>query len=144
MYVIGILNITGSNSTTISTFLKRAELSRRGSEVTVTCEFADEYPEASCVLVYRKYNNPHLTVKEYGRSTGFPVTEFFSNIATYTFAVFGKSDKKIEKEPVIWLKNEGHVTYPPPRTCKNHYPSAVSTFIFSTELEAEKSFSTIN
>ena len=126
MYVIGIHNVTGSNSTTNSTFLKKAELSRRGSEVTVTCEFADEYPEASCVLVYRKYNNPHLMVKEYGRSTEFPVTEFFNNIETYTFAVFGKSDKKIEKKPVIVLKNEEHVTYPPPRTCKNLYPSTVS------------------
>ena len=120
-------NITGSNSTTVSIFLKRAELSKRGSQVTVRCEFADEYPEASCVLVYRKYNHLHLTLKEYSHSTKFPVAEFFNDIETYTFAVFGKNDKKIEKEPVILLKNEEHVSYPPPQTCKNHYPLAVSS-----------------
>ena len=109
----------GSNSTTISTFLKRAELYRRGSQVTLRCEFADEYPEASCVLIYRHYNNLRLTVKEYRHSTEFPVTVFFNDLETYTFAVFGKNDNKIEKEPVILLKNEERVSYPPPQTCKN-------------------------
>ena len=108
-------------TTTISTFLKRAELSRRGSEVTVTCEFADEYPEASCVLVYRKYSNPHLTVKEYRRSTEFPVTLSVNDSEMYTFAVFGKNGEDgIEPEPVIILKNKSHVTYPhvQTQTCK--------------------------
>ena len=122
MYVIGIHNIAGFNSTTTSTFLKRAELSRKGSQVTLRCEFADKYPGASCVLVYRKYNNPHLTVKEYSRSTEFPIP--VKDTENYTFAVFGKNGKKIEKEPVTLLKKEEHVTYPP-RTCKNLYPSAV-------------------
>ena len=49
----------------------------------------------------------------------FPVTVFVNGLETYTFAVFGKNDKKIEKEPVILLKNEEHVSYPPPQTCKN-------------------------
>ena len=106
-------------TTTISTFLKRAELYRRGSQVTVRCEFADEYPEASCVLVYRHYNNLRLTVKEYRRSTEFPVTVSINDTEMYTFAVFGKNGEGgIEPEPVIILKNKSHMTYPQPQTCK--------------------------
>lgn len=105
-----------------STFLKTAELSKRGSEVTVRCEFADDYPEASCILVYRKYNNPYLTVNEL---TMFPVTISINKSEHYTFAVFGKNGVEgIEEEPVITLRNgESHVTYPilissPPVICK--------------------------
>ena len=85
-------NDTASRSTTISTFLPRAELSVNGLEVTIRCEFADEFPEASCVLVYRKYNDPYLTVKEYTRSTGFPVTVSVDNPERYTFAVLERME----------------------------------------------------
>ena len=100
-----------------STFLKTAELSISGSSVTIRCEFADEYPQASCVLVYRKYDNLILLVNE---STVSPFTIFIDDIhpENYTFAVFGKNSKNIEKEPVIVLKNEKHATYPPSETCK--------------------------
>ena len=126
MYVMRIHNITGFNSTTISAFLTRAELLRKGSQVTLRCEFADEYPDASCVLVYREYNNLYLILKEYGRSTEFPVTIPVKDAEKYTFAVFGKNGKKIENVPVLLLKKEEHITYPP-QTCKNLYPSAVSS-----------------
>ena len=83
-----------------------------GSEVTMSCEFADEYPEASCVLVYRECN---LTVKEYKRSIEFPVTVSVENSQKYTFAVFGKNGSDIiEPEPVITLKNKSYAVYPSP------------------------------
>ena len=99
-----------------STFLKTAELSISGSSVTIRCEFADEYPDASCVLVYRKYDNPTLLLNE----SIVPFTIFIDdiNLENYTFAVFGKNSRNIEKEPVIVLKNEQHATYPPSETCK--------------------------
>ena len=100
-----------------SRFITRAELFSRGSEVTITCEFTDDYPEASCVLVYREYNDPYLTVEEYDRSTEFPVTIFVSSGQPYTFAVFGKNRMNgIEAEPVITLKEEGHAAYMSPAT----------------------------
>ena len=111
------LNDTDSiaRSTTISKFLSRAELSINGSEVTIRCEFTYDYPEASCVLVYREYDDPYLTVEEYNRSTEFPVTISVDNTEKYTFAVFGKNRMDgIEVEPMITLKNESHGIYPPP------------------------------
>ena len=102
-----------SRPTFISKFLPRAELSVNRSEVTIRCEFTDDYPEASCVLVYREYNDPYLTVEEYNRSTEFPVTISVDNTERYTFAVFGRNGVDgIEVEPVIKLKNESHVEYP--------------------------------
>ena len=104
-----------------SKFLKRAELSRRASEITIRCEFADEYPEASCILVYRKYNDSYLTVNNYAHSTVFPVTISVEDSENYTFAVFGKSNNKTENDPVILLKKEERITYPPPpQTCKSN------------------------
>ena len=111
-YILCILNID-LGTTVTSKFLKRAELSVNGSEVTIRCEFTDDYPEASCVLVYREYNDPYLTVEEYDRSTEFPVTISVDNTERYTFAVFGKNGiDGFEEEPVITLKNESHVEYP--------------------------------
>ena len=104
-----------------SKFLKRAELSRRASEITITCEFADEYPEASCILVYRKYNDSQLRVENYVHSTVFPVHITVNDSENYTFAVFGKNSNKTENEPVILLKNEERMAYPqPPQTCKHN------------------------
>ena len=103
---------------TTSAFLTRAEISRRGSEVTITCEFANDYPEASCVLVYREYNDPYLTVEEYNRSTEFPVTISVDNPEKYTFVVFGKNGEEGKvPEPVILL-NKSHTTFPQPETCE--------------------------
>ena len=99
----------------VSIFLKRAELSRDGSEVTIRCEFADEYPEASCVLIYREYNKTKLTVIEYEHSTVFPVSENVPNSERYTFAVFGKNGvEKVEEEPVLTLREETYMTYQSP------------------------------
>ena len=96
--------ITDTNSTEDSEFLTRAELSITGSEVTIRCEFTDDYPEASCVLVCREYNDPYLTVEEYDRSTEFPVTRMLSvdNSEKYTCALFGKNGtSEIDEKPVV-------------------------------------------
>ena len=97
-------NTIDSWPTNIFTFLTAANLSINGSSIIIRCEFANEYPEASCVLVYRRYNDPYLTVKEYDRSTEFPITLPVNDSEKYTFAVFGKNTvDRIEAEPVIKL-----------------------------------------
>ena len=70
----------------------------------VKCQFAEGYPEASCVLVYREYNNHSLTVIEYSQSTEFPITISIDKSGQYTFAVFGKNGiEEIDQEPVICM-----------------------------------------
>ena len=98
-----------------STFLKRAEILKKGSEVTITCEFADGYQEASCVLVYHEYDKPNLTVKVFNDSFyDFPVTITVDDPDKYTFSLFGKNGASaIEQEPVIRIKRENHAIYPP-------------------------------
>ena len=81
-------------------------LSSNESAINVTCEFTDEHPKASCVLVYKEYNKPNLTVIEYEKSTKFPVPISVDNPRKYTFAVFGKTDR-IQAEPVkTWKPTE--------------------------------------
>ena len=125
-------NTTDSRPTNIFSFLKAADLSIHGSSITIRCEFADEYPEASCVLVYRRYSDPYLTVKEYDSSTEFPITIPVNDTEKYTFAVFGKNpEDRIEVEPVIKLMyppssmilpmtspmTPPPTSLPPPKTC---------------------------
>ena len=120
-------NTTDSRPINIFTFLKAADLSINGSSITIRCEFADEYPEASCVLVYRRYSDPYLTVKEYDSSTEFPITIPVNDTEKYTFAVFGKNGVDgIEAEPVIKLMYPpssmispptAMPSLPPPETC---------------------------
>ena len=102
-----------------SKILTRTELFISGSEIIIRCEFADKYPDASCVLVYKEHNDPYLTVKEYTHIlTEFPVTVPVENPEKYTFAVFGRNGiDEIEVEPVIILRTEDHVTFPEPEAC---------------------------
>ena len=52
-------------------------------------------------------------MKEYTRSTEFPVTLSVENSQKHTFAVFGKNGlDRIESEPVITVKNKSHAGYP--------------------------------
>ena len=75
-----------------------ASIFHNGSEVFVTCELPADYPEASCVLVYREYGNTTLGVRVYNGNTTFPITITGEN---YTFAVFGRrSDSHIDRIPV--------------------------------------------
>ena len=114
--MINIFKNTDSkfNAATTSTFLTRAELSRDGSKVTIRCEIAVKYPEASCVLIYREYNKTMLTVREYNHSTVFPVSETVDSSKNYTFAVFGKNSKEaIDKKPLKVVKSEAFLMKPP-------------------------------
>ena len=90
-------------------FLKEAELSNNGTKVTIRCVFADDYPEASCVLIYRKYNETPLTVVEYNHTTSFPVSETVecSDSERCTYSLFGKNgDDGIDREPVIRINGD--------------------------------------
>ena len=87
-------------------YLCGATTSQNGSQVFITCQFSNVYPESSCVLVYREYGNTTLTVIEYPHSTEFPVKVTVDNPERYTFAVFGKNDDVIDEESVIAVKLE--------------------------------------
>ena len=87
-----------------SKFLKRASISHDGSEVTVDCAVAAGYPEASCVLVYREYDNPTLTVAEFPLSL-LPITLNINRPEDYTFSIFGKNGvTEIEEKPASIVK----------------------------------------
>ena len=98
-----------------SEFLTSVTISQNGSQVFITCQFTNVYPESSCVLVYREYDKTTLTVIEYPHSTEFPVNVTVDNPERYTFAVFGKNGTDIESEPVITVKLEAIKTPPTPR-----------------------------
>ena len=69
--------------------------------VKVFCDFEDDVEEASCVLVYRKYDSEKLMMKEYPQNFMFPATVTVSNPINYTFAVFGKRGDEIEERPFM-------------------------------------------
>ena len=112
-YITSVFANTEKGEDMNSTFLKRAEISKNGSEVTITCEFADGYQEASCVLIYHEYDRPNLTVKVFNNSFyEFPVTITVEDPDKYTFSLFGKNGTSaIEQEPVIRIKMENHAFY---------------------------------
>ena len=89
-----------------SQLLKDADItSELGSTIVIDCEFSEVYPEASCVLVYREYGSPLLTVVELSQLINFPVSITVDNPENYTFALFGKdSTTGTEEEPVICIK----------------------------------------
>ena len=96
---------TDSKSITSSIFLESASISLSGSsEVTVDCTVAADYPEASCVLVYRKYDNPMLTITDFPQSI-LPIKLNVDTPESYTFAVFGENGVNgIEEEPAFIVK----------------------------------------
>ena len=89
-----------------SQLLKDADItSELGSTIVIDCEFSEVYPEASCVLVYREYGSPLLTVVELSQLINFPVSITVDNPENYTYALFGKDSKTgMEEEPVICVK----------------------------------------
>lgn len=96
--------------------LKRANITHRGSTIFIECEFTEKYPQASCVLVYREYDNALLTVVEFPHVLDFPVSVTVDDSHNYTFALFGKDEKTgIERDPVtIFMYSEaiGNKTLP--------------------------------
>ncbi|CAI8007193.1 hypothetical protein GBAR_LOCUS5098 [Geodia barretti] len=89
-----------------SQLLKDADItSELGSTTVIDCEFSEVYPEASCVLVYREYGSPLLTVVELSQLINFPVSITVDNPENYTYALFGKdSTTGTEEEPVICIR----------------------------------------
>ena len=93
-----------------SKFLKNASISQDGSNVTVYCELVDNYPTASCVLVYREYSNTTLNVEVF--TSSFPESGIINGSViiddpgkNYTFAVFGRnSSTDIDIEPLTSIR----------------------------------------
>ena len=97
---------TDTTATKPSLLLKSASISRNGSSaIVVDCEFSETYPQASCVLVYREYDSPLLTVVELFPFNSFPVSITVDTLENYTFALFGKGEEVgMEEEPMIYMK----------------------------------------
>ena len=80
----------------------------------VDCTFAAVYLEASCVLVYREYDNPILNViTYYKQNTSFPVSITIDNPEgkIYTFAIFGRDGStNIDRIPLTSTRVEFETT----------------------------------
>ena len=88
-----------------SQLLSNASITLSDSGIAVDCEFAEGNPQSSCVLVYREYDSPLLTVVELPQLIEFPVSITVSDPENYTFALFGRdSQLGIEEEPVACVK----------------------------------------
>ena len=88
-----------------SQLLSNANISLSDSGIAVDCEFAEGSPQSSCVLVYREYDSPLLTVVELPRLIEFPVSITVSDPEYYTFALFGRdSQLGMEEKPSACVK----------------------------------------
>ena len=71
----------------------------------IDCEFSEVAQEASCVLVYREYDSPLLTVVDIPHLLHLPVSLTVDSPENYTFALFGKHPVTgMEEHPVVTLK----------------------------------------
>ena len=85
--------------------LSNASVSLSSSGIVVDCEFPESNSQSSCVLVYREYDSPLLTVADIPQLVDFPVSITASDLENYTFALFGKdSELGMEEEPVVSVK----------------------------------------
>ena len=89
-----------------SQMLKSGNISRSGPTVVIDCQFSEVSPQAaSCVLVYREYGTPLLTVVDMPHLLHFPVSLAVDSPENYTFALFGKHPVTgMEEQPIITLK----------------------------------------
>ena len=132
------LSVETPNTAITSEFIKSASISISGSSVQITCEFSDDYPAASCVLVYREYGNTTLVVEEYTRNNKPPENIVLDNPnGSYTFAIFGKNGNvRFDPEPVatkryMHMATGATTTEEPSQTIP--HPSS-KFFIFSWDL----------
>ena len=72
----------------------------------IDCHISETAPlGTSCILVFREYSSPHLTVVEVPYLLNFPVSLTVDSPENYTFALFGKYPVTgIEENPVVTLK----------------------------------------
>ena len=88
-----------------SQLLSNASITLSDSGIAVDCEFAEDNLQSSCVLVYREYDSPLLTVVDLPQLIEFPVSITVSDPENYTFALFGRdSQLGMEEEPVACVK----------------------------------------
>ena len=86
-------------------YLNDANISLSGSStIDIDCEFSEAYPQASCVLVYREYDSPLLTVVDISQIFDFPLSLTLDDPKKYTFALFGKDGPLIEEKPLVFVK----------------------------------------
>ena len=118
-----IFSAVNSNTVTTSKLIKGASISISGSTVQITCELSEDYPESSCVLVYREYGNTTLVVEEYTHNNKPPDNITLDNPkSNYTLAIFVKNGNAgIGQSPVITERyvaptTTTAITEPPPRT----------------------------
>ena len=99
-----ILSFT-DNATEKTSPLLSANISRSDSTIIVDCQFTETHPKASCVLVYREYDSPLLTVIDIPQFFDFPVSITVEYPENYTFALFGKDSMfGMEEEPIAHVK----------------------------------------
>ena len=71
----------------------------------IDCEFSEVAQEASCVLVYREYDSPLLTVVDIPHLLHLPVSLTVDSPENYTFVLFGKHPVTgMEEHPVVTVK----------------------------------------
>ena len=100
-----MLSFTDNATEKTSPLLKSANISRSDSTIIVDCQFTETHPKASCVLVYREYDSPLLTVIDIPQFLDFPVSITVEYPENYTFALFGKdSVLGMDKDPVVCIK----------------------------------------
>ena len=74
-----------------SQLLSNASISLSGSGIAVDCEFAEGNSQSSCVLVYREYDSPLLTVVELPQLIEFPVSITVSDPETIPLPCLGET-----------------------------------------------------
>ena len=102
-----MLSFTDNATEKTSPLLKSANiiLSQSDSTIIVDCQFTETHPKASCVLVYREYDSPLLTVIDIPQFFDFPVSITVEYPENYTFALFGKDSMLgMDKDPVVCIK----------------------------------------
>ena len=72
-----------------------------GDQVNITCHFRnDSSPSERCVVVSRKSTESVLMVEYYPMDADFPVSLPLSEPGSYSVAVFGWSEGRIETLPI--------------------------------------------
>ena len=94
-----------------SQIVKSAWLHRNQTKLTVDCEFVDDNPDATCVLLYHEPDSTQLKVAEFRKD--FPASLTVDQ-SVHSFFLFGKTST-LEQLPVLKLKRDDRsATYPPP------------------------------
>ena len=78
--------------------------------MNITCHFKnDSSPSERCVVVSHKSTEPALMVEYYPMDADFPVSLPLSEPGSYSTAVFGWSEGRIEPDPVLLQQIHVHI-----------------------------------